>query len=123
MVRLPDRFNDEWWLRDNRARHPEWIDLYRCWDVPRAWFSDVVRQCLSRFGQVYVIQPLNENQKCSPACWNAEGEECECSCLGANHGTQRRSGQWYEVAQVFAVEWQGRKFACRLLTKPGSLGR
>ncbi len=97
-------------------RHaPDWNVKYRCWETPRTWFNDLVQQFLREFGKVYVIQAFREEQKCAPACWNAAGFDCECSCMGENHGSGNPSGCWHVVAETFAIEWSERKYACRLM--------
>lgn len=103
------------WLRRGRRRRPDWNVEGRYWEVPRAWFSDLVSDCIARWGSVYVIQPYREHQKCAPACWDAEGDICECSCMGANHGLGRPGGGWLVLSDTFAVQWGEQRWACRLL--------
>ena len=76
--------------------------------------------CRLRFGRVYVIQPYREFEKCAPACWNATGFTCECSCMGKNHGSMP-GGRWWVVADTFAIQWQGRRLACRLIERAAPL--
>jgi hypothetical protein len=115
LVKLPyseDRFE---WLRNGRRTKPEWLNIYKCWKTPSSWFEDSVKRCLERYERVYVIQPYREQQKCAPACWNATGVKCECSCMGENHGSGNPAGKWHVVSETFAVHWGERKYACRLL--------
>lgn len=107
------------WLRANRRHKPKWNDKYKCWETPASWFDDIIKQVLGRYRQVYVIQLHREQQKCAPACWNAQGFHCECSCMGANHGAGHPGGGWYEVSETFAFEWGAKKYACRFLTANG----
>ncbi len=103
------------WLRGEHRHIPKWIPQFKCWKTPVSWFNDLIEQCLRRFGRVYVVQLHREQQKCAPACWNAVGFDCECSCMGAGHGAGHPGGRWYEVSDTFAYEWGPRKYACRLL--------
>jgi hypothetical protein len=114
-VRLPEGDANDNWLQNGRRIAPEWNDSERYWELPKAWFDDFVDRSLDRFGKVYIIQPYREQEKCAPACLNAAGHECECSCMGANHGAGN-DGSWFEVSETFATRWHGRELACRLLT-------
>ncbi len=33
----------------------------------------------------------NDDKACGPRCRNAKGGDCECSCVGANHGADLRA--------------------------------
>ena len=115
MIRLPFAKDNRDWLQSDRRRTPEWNARFKCWDTPRSWFDDVVTRSLQRFGRIYVIQPYRVQEKCAPACWNARGFECECSCMGAHHGSRNPSGKWRVISDTFAIEWHGRQLACRLI--------
>jgi len=109
----PDNFT---WLRDDNRRKPSWNKQYKCWETPSTWFNDVVERILQKYGKVYVIQPYRVLEKCAPACWNARGFECQCSCMGENHGSQA-PGRWFIISETCALSWQNRELACRLLEK------
>ncbi|OXS99107.1 hypothetical protein B7H23_12950 [Notoacmeibacter marinus] len=113
-LRLPYAEDNRQWLRNGRIRRPKWSDDLSCWEIPKAWFNDFVDRSLQRFGAVYVIQPYREQEKCAPACLNATGHECQCACMGANHGAGN-DGSWFEVTDTFACRWRGRELACRLM--------
>lgn len=114
-VRLPYSKDNREWLRNYRRTDPTWVDGYRYWEFPKSWFNDFVDRALLRFGAVYVVQPYREKEICAPACLEARGHECQCSCMGANHGAGN-DGRWFEVSDAFAIRWGERKLACRLLT-------
>lgn len=122
LVRLPYAQDNRVWLRGERRHRPRWEAQYKCWRTPVSWFNSLIEKCLRRFARVYVVQLHRELQKCAPACWNAEGFDCECSCMAANHGTGHPSGRWYEVSDTFAYEWGPRKYACRLIVAKPSPG-
>lgn len=118
MVKLPYAPGNGDWLRNDQHRKPEWVKQYKCWETPKAWFENVVRRTLQRYDRVYVIQPYRAQEKCAPACWNATGIECECSCMGANHGSGSPLGKWHVVSDTFAVQWHDRQLARRLIERP-----
>ena len=120
-LRLPFAEGNRAWLRNARRLEPEWHGLEgeHYWEVPRAWFSDLVPRCIERFGSVYVIQPFREHQKCAPACWDAQGDDCECSCMGANHGLGHPEGRWMILSDTFAASWGDEMWACRHLGSRG----
>lgn len=113
-IRLPFDQHNRAWLKAGRRTEPVWDVSEKCWEVPKAWFNDVVRAALERYGRLYVIQPYREQEVCAPACWNAVGHECQCSCAGENHGTGGE-GSWFEVSEVFATRWGERRLGCRLM--------
>ena len=117
LVNLPFSNNNRAWLKQDRRNHPRWNAKFKCWEVPMAWFNDVISETLSRYGKLYIIQPFREQEKCAPACWNAKGHECQCSCMGANHGSQGPNGNWLVITDAFATRWHEKKLACRLVTK------
>lgn len=92
-----------------------WNQEKRYWIVPAAWYDKLVEKALKKFGRVYLIQVYRELQVCAPACWNARGYHCECSCMGANHGTGHPGGGWYELDETCALNWGIKTYACRLL--------
>lgn len=114
-VRLPYSEHNMIWLQRGRRISPDWIANDKYWEIPKSWFNDFVERALKKYGKVYVIQPFREQEKCSPACLNAKGHECQCSCMGLNHGAGN-DGSWFEVSETFATRWGSEKIACRLMT-------
>jgi hypothetical protein len=72
---------DSYWLKKERRIYPIWNSHLNCWEVPKAWFSRLVKEITEAYGKLYIIQPYREQEKCSPACQNAKGHECQCSCM------------------------------------------
>jgi hypothetical protein len=105
-------------LHEGHRMKPRWNEHFECWEVPRSWFEDAARRLLRRFGRVYTIQPFRLQEKCAPACWDAIGLKCECSCMGENHGSGNPAGRWYVVSETFAVRWHERRYGCRLIELP-----
>ena len=116
LVRLPYADDNRTWLRGDHRNQPTWNSDAKYWSVPKSWFDDVVHRALIRYGKAYVIQLYKRQQTCAPACWNAKGFHCECSCLGAHHGNGHPSGAWFMVSDTFAFNWGDTEYACRLIT-------
>ncbi|MEO9896240.1 MAG: hypothetical protein ABJD13_07710 [Paracoccaceae bacterium] len=115
-MRSPDGLIDDSWLTGSKQRRLTWISHERCFEAPKLWFNHLVERCLEGWKAVYVIQPYREQEKCSPACMNATGHECQCSCMGMNHGAGN-DGSWFEVTEAFATRWGERELACRLMVR------
>lgn len=113
-IKLPFGVGNRDWLQNGRRVKPIWNARLRCWEIPKSWFNDFVNRSLGRYGRLYIVQPYREQEVCAPACMNALGHECQCSCMGANHGVGN-DGSWFEVSESFATRWHGRELACRLM--------
>jgi hypothetical protein len=114
-ARIPYAETNREWLQNGRRTPPVWIASKKYWELPKTWFNDFVERSLAQYGKVYIIQPYREQEKCAPACQNAIGHECQCSCMGLHHGAGN-DGSWFEVSDAFATRWGDRELACRLLT-------
>jgi hypothetical protein len=108
---------DTYWLKKARRLHPIWNNHWNCWEVPKAWFDDLVSEFINTYGKLYVVQPYREQMKCAPACQNAQGLECECSCMGELHGAQNIESGWFVVSDTFATMWGKSTLACRLIER------
>ncbi len=115
LIRLPYSEDNRQWVKNGHRNKPEWNPKYKCWETPKAWFNDLVKRSLERYNKLYIIQPYREQEKCAPACWNAVGHECQCSCMGANHGSHSSENDWFVVSDAFATRWGERELACRLM--------
>ena len=114
LVRCPYAKGNAYWLRGPTTNHRvRWDEQHVAWEVPRSRFDNIVRLCLDRYGEVYVIQTFRPLETCAPACWDAKGHDCECSCMGANHGSGRSLA--HVVSGTFAFEWGRSELACRHL--------
>lgn len=120
LVRLPFSQDNKVWLRNQERNKPSWNQEHRAWEVPQAWFERVIRLSFTRYRACYVIQLYREREVCARACWNAVGADCECSCMGAMHGSGQPIGRWYEVSETFAVKWGVQRYSVRLLKLPGA---
>jgi hypothetical protein len=118
-IRLRLRYakdNRSWLKAKPRNKDPYWDKQGKYWELPASRFNEIVTMLLNRFSCVYIIQPYREKEVCARSCMEAEGFECQCSCMGANHGSGMDGG-WFEVSDAFAVRYGGTKLACRLLHK------
>jgi hypothetical protein len=117
VIRLPYSDGNRDWLRDDRRSKPKWMATHRAWSIPKTWFEHTVTRAIARFGAIWVIQPYRGIEKCAPACWKATGVHCECSCMGANHGSQNPFGRWYIIPKTFAFRVGPREYSCNLLRR------
>ncbi|MFK5892160.1 MAG: hypothetical protein QM504_02950 [Pseudomonadota bacterium] len=104
------------WLKYGHRIEPIWNKEKKHWVIPNSWFNDIVNKSINKYGKVYVIQPYRAQEKCAPACWNAKGHECNCSCMGENHGTGGSNSDWLIISDAFATKWGEKEYACRLLS-------
>lgn len=114
-LRLPFRNINRDWIQNNRRNKPVYLKETKHWEIPKAWFDDTIKRALTVWGKIYIIQPYRVQEVCAPACWNARGHECNCSCMGENHGSEYSGGTWFVVSDAFATKWGEKELACRLL--------
>jgi hypothetical protein len=121
-VKLPYQEDNKVWLRGEERRRPKWNAAEKHWETPRNWFDRVLAKCLERYGAAYVVQYHRDKpDKCAPACWNAKGSECNCSCDGANHGKgAAAAGRWFVINDTLAVQWGDKRVRCWLV-RPGKM--
>lgn len=104
------------WIQNGRRNIPSWSRRGLYWEFPKAWFNDFVERSIRDFGAVWIIQPYRETEVCARQCMEAKGHECQCSCMGANHGSGMH-GHWFEVSEAFAVRTSSPQLAARLLRR------
>ena len=115
MVRLPfSKDNRSFLGGGTRKQEPVWDKEKKYWSLPKSRFNEVVDLILKRHAKVYIIQPSVETEKCAPACRNATGHECQCSCMGANHGVGN-DGNWFDISETFALQHGKKTLGGRLL--------
>lgn len=85
--------------------------------MPKAWFNDLTAKLLGEYGKLWIIQPFREQEVCAPACKNAVGHECNCSCMGQYHGTGGPDAGWFVVNEAFETRWGEARMACRLMER------
>ena len=114
-IKLPYAEGNRKFLKGGtRKREPVWDKKKKFWKLPKSRFNNIVDDILNRYKRVYIIQPYTETEQCAPACMNAQGYECQCSCLGANHGAGN-DGRWFEISESLALKYGEDILGCRLL--------
>jgi len=111
LARIPFTGESILWLAGEGKHRIEFNPRFKAWEIPPTRLNDIIKRCLNRFGETWLIQSYREFEKCAPACWNAEGFDCQCSCLGENHGSGRELE--HIVSETFAFEWGGRRLSAR----------
>jgi hypothetical protein len=87
------------------------------WICPVSWFDRLVKDILERYGETYVIQKI-KGERCAPSCRDSKRADCECTCLGKNHGSGQPEGRWYdEVGEARVIQVGEERFSIRLLSK------
>lgn len=94
---------------DNRAmfkqagcRSVTWQSARGRWIVPRARFVDVLDALRERWDVRVIIDGLS-SERCDTRCVEALGDECVCSCGGANHGGLGGSAGWVQVGDTTLI--------------------
>lgn len=105
LLKIPYGKNNRAFVAEGRRKQPPYNPQFRCWVLPRSAVEDISRRLLSTFGQFYLVLPYRAQETCAPACWDAVGLDCTCSCLGANHGRGQPGGRWYVLSHTCAVQW------------------
>ncbi|TGD60487.1 hypothetical protein EYC08_20715 [Tabrizicola sp. WMC-M-20] len=118
-AKLPFKPDNFAWIKSlakgNRKPEVSWDATTKTWALPVSWLNRFVDNGLARYGQLYVVQPFREMEKCAPACRNALGHDCECSCMGENHGAGNGLG-WFDVSEAYSFRWGPQSAAARLMT-------
>jgi hypothetical protein len=117
-VIIPFANDNHEWLGESRTRRTYHYvrdkDPHH-WAVPKSWLNALTRRLVDRFGACYLVQALRQRETCAPACWDAHGLECECSCMGEHHGEGHPDGRWYVVSETCAVGWGEKRLHYKLI--------
>lgn len=90
---LPRRGNRRWLRETVRIRSPKFDG--RQWTLPRSCLTRLLIGAVDRYGFVVLCRDMARLSRCTRACLEAKGMECECACLGLSHGQD--SGRWFDV--------------------------
>lgn len=118
LIHLPDSDKSEWWIPEGKRTTLSWNAQLECWETPRSWFNEMIQLSLKRYGDVQVVQLYRKIRKCVPACWNATGDDCECSCGGGNHGTRQPLAKGKTASDIFVFKSGSTEYACRRIKVP-----
>ena len=106
-VKIPPGANAYFVLRGESRRSHEPIRNTEgnYWELPYSRLNELVEILAKKFGSVILMQPVRHKQVCAKACMEAMGFECECSCLGENHGSRNMDSSWFEINDTYAVNY------------------
>ncbi len=117
-IRLPECGSHYHLLKANPNNHnPVHIKNGDYWELPYSRLNSLVRILGDHYGKVILMQPVKHKQVCAKSCMDAGGFECECSCLGANHGSHNMDSSWYEVDDTYAVRYGEEEVSLKIITK------
>lgn len=104
IAKIPARKGNRRWLHETvRIRSPRLAGDR--WHLPRNCMVRLVTAAVDRYGYIVVWRDMSRLSRCTKACQEAEGLECDCSCLGVFHG--ENSGGWFERAGDVVVADRG----------------
>ncbi|GGX41909.1 hypothetical protein GCM10010341_74880 [Streptomyces noursei] len=93
VAKIPARKGNRRWLHETvRVRSPEFEGDR--WLLPRSCLTRLVTAAIDRYGFVVLCRDMSRLSRCTRACLEATGAECQCSCLGVHHGQD--SDGWFE---------------------------
>lgn len=93
------------WFKEVTGRpiRPKWVGgRGGHWVIAREHMTIVAQELAIRFGEVEVIADYSTSEKCDRRCKDATGDDCECSCRGANHGDGTQAS-WKQVGDTTLV--------------------
>jgi hypothetical protein len=83
---------------------PDWNGAEKCWEISRQHMRATVEALADRFGVVEVAIDFRTNSRCDIRCRDAEGDDCDCQCMGENHGGAAYWRNWTQVGETTLVE-------------------
>lgn len=117
MLRFPNEEKHQAFVEAGQKSEPEWKP-YGAWLVARSALRSHAQRCIGEWGSCWIVQSYREKEVCAPACQNALGLECHCSCMGLYHGheAEASSGKWHVVNEAFCVRWGDVVYAVRRIS-------
>ena len=112
-ARMPPKLGALGWLHRPGKRKPLWCRNKMCWRIPVSWLDWFIETAIEKNGACFVIREIKKREQCAPACWNAKGADCQCSCMGANHGQNEPGGKWHVLSDAYAVHFGPKTYAVR----------
>ena len=102
IAKIPAMKGNRRWLHETIGiRSPRLSDGQ--WHLPRNCLVRLVTAAVDRYGYVVVWRDMSRLSRCTRACLEAAGVDCDCSCLGAHHGQD--SVGWFErVGDVMVTD-------------------
>jgi hypothetical protein len=112
-VWMPYSTTNRQWLKDTLGARIklEWVKRpgESHWEIARNHLRAVVEALADRFGSVDVYLEYKLTERCDTRCRDARSDDCECSCLGANHGGAAYMREWRRVGETTLVASGDRK--------------
>lgn len=117
-VRLPYSNDNRQWLKDalGAGIRPTWEKEKRYWTLARGHLVVLVQELVERYGVVEVALDYSTSEQCDTRCQKAQGLDCTCSCLGANHGGAQGIQRWTQVGETTLVS-SNRRRVIRMVTR------
>ena len=109
VVKIPRINYPSYWLRrqiGSRSR-PSWNAKSDRWEIARHHLRPLVEAMADRFAAVDVFIDSRAITKCDTRCRDAEGDDCDCQCLGENHGGAAYWRDWRLVSDTTLVTADG----------------
>lgn len=108
-LQLPARRGNRAWLRTvlGAGARPQ-LDTDR-WRIARSHLQHLVDEVPERFGALELFLDFRTTERCDTRCQRARGDDCTCSCMGANHGGSQYWKQWRLVSETTLVMPTGLK--------------
>lgn len=102
--------------RNKHNHNPRFDEKGKYWELAYDRLDEMVKILAIHFGSVILMQPIRHKQVCARTCMEAQGFECECSCLGENHGSQNMNSSWYEVYDTYAVKYGEEEISLKVIS-------
>jgi hypothetical protein len=102
---MPFDTRNRHWLKENLGSHSrsEWNKSARRWEIARNHLRVLVFALAEKYSAVDVYLEFSTTERCNTRCQEATGDDCECSCLGANHAGAAYMASWLRVGETTLV--------------------
>ncbi|MDR8415068.1 endonuclease VII domain-containing protein [Nonomuraea sp. 3-1Str] len=107
-----------WLKRSAGIRAPQFGDDKK-WRLPRSSLGRLIIVCIDRYGYAAVWRDMAKLSTCNRLCLEATGDECDCSCLAANHG--QNSPGWHQMSGHTVVADHGEYTRSLVLYTPAGV--
>lgn len=111
VIKMPYAPGNRAWLKDvlgDRIR-PTWNKDLGRWEIARNHFGSVVEALADRLGRIDAYMDFTCIERCDSRCKAARSRECNCVCLGKNHGQGGVTHGWKLVSDTLEIKVTGVK--------------
>jgi hypothetical protein len=120
VAKLPPQRGNCRWLREGVGIRSPRMEGDR-WSLPRNCLVKLVTAAIDRYGHIEVYRDMSRLSRCTSACLQARGLECDCSCMGEHHGEEGYC--WFERVGDVMVSDRGAFTRTTIVYGPkGALG-